>query len=115
VSRPCPACGAAEARPFAEKNAYRVVRCGRCATLYTSDAVQKAYDDLYAEENPHYPPFLRKRLDDIVAGFAPSRRTGRLLEVGFEEHRGRRAVKRSINRVLSALRLGDSLKVSARK
>jgi 2-polyprenyl-3-methyl-5-hydroxy-6-metoxy-1,4-benzoquinol methylase len=83
VSRPCPSCGAAEARPFAEKNAHRVVRCGRCATLYTSDAVQKVYDDLYAEENPHYPPFLRKRLDDIVAGFAPSRRTGRLLEVGF--------------------------------
>ena len=83
MSRPCPGCGAAAARPFAEKNAHRVVRCGRCATLYTSDAVQKAYDDLYAEENPHYPPFLRKRLDDIVAGFAPSRRTGRLLEVGF--------------------------------
>jgi 2-polyprenyl-3-methyl-5-hydroxy-6-metoxy-1,4-benzoquinol methylase len=82
VSRPCPACGAAEPRPFAEKNAHRVVRCGRCATLYTSDAVQKVYDDLYAEENPHYPPFLTKRLEDIVAGFAPSRRTG-LLEVGF--------------------------------
>jgi SAM-dependent methyltransferase len=83
VSRPCPACGAAEPRPFAEKNTHRVVRCGRCATLYTGDAVQKMYDDLYAEENPHYPPFLTKRLDDIVAGFAPSRRTGRLLEVGF--------------------------------
>ena len=29
------------------------------------------------------PEFLAKRLDEIVAGFASSRRTGRLLDVGF--------------------------------
>ena len=37
------------------------------------------------------------------------------LNAFFEERRGRRAVKRAINRVLSALRLGDSLKISARR
>jgi uncharacterized Zn finger protein len=67
VSRPCPGCGAAEARPFAEKNAHRIVRCGRCATLYT------------------------KRIDAAYA------------------------LNAAINRVLSALRLGDSLKISARR
>jgi 2-polyprenyl-3-methyl-5-hydroxy-6-metoxy-1,4-benzoquinol methylase len=50
--------------------------------LYTTDFMQRAYDDGYAEEC-EAAPFLSKRLDDIVAGFASSRRTGRLLDVGF--------------------------------
>ena len=33
----------------------------------------------------------------------------------FEEQRGRRIIKRAVNRALSAFHLGDSLKVSARK
>jgi SAM-dependent methyltransferase len=80
--RPCPACGAREPRPFGEKNAHRLVRCGRCATLHTAEEVQKAYEDGYAEE-PEVPQFLSARLDDIVARFAPARRSGRLLDVGF--------------------------------
>ncbi len=83
MTRPCPGCGAAEARLFAEKSSHQLVRCRGCATLYTSDAVSKVYDDYYTEDNLAVPPFLAKRLDDIVAGFASSRRTGRLLDVGF--------------------------------
>src|ERR1700752_3113995 len=82
AGRACPGCGAGEARSFAEKNDHRIVRCRRCATLYTADSMEKAYEDGYVEEIAT-APFLAKRLDDIVAGFASSRRTGRLLDVGF--------------------------------
>jgi len=83
VTRPCPGCGGAETRPFAEKNGHRLVRCRRCATLFTSDAACGTYDDYYNAENLEVPQFLAKRLDDIVAAFAPARRGGRLLDVGF--------------------------------
>jgi SAM-dependent methyltransferase len=83
VSRPCPACNATDARPFAEKSSHRLVRCGRCATLYTSDVVRAGYEVYYNEGNLQLPEFLAKRFDAIVAGFASSRRTGRLLDVGF--------------------------------
>ena len=83
MTRPCPACGAAETRPFAEKNAHQLVRCRRCATLFTSEAVDNAYDDYYGDENLSVPAFVAKRLDEIVATFAASRQSGRLLDVGF--------------------------------
>lgn len=83
MTRPCPGCNASEGQPFAEKNALELVRCRRCGTLYTSAAAQKVYDDYYSAANLEVPPFLARRLDEIVAGFAASRRTGRLLDVGF--------------------------------
>lgn len=55
------------------------MRCRQCATLFTSDAVRKPYDDGYASEIEP-APFLPRRLDDIVAGFGTP---GRLLDVGF--------------------------------
>lgn len=58
------------------------MRCGRCATLYTIDGIEHAYEGGYAGE-PEPAPFLARRFDEIVARFAPSRRTGRLLDVGF--------------------------------
>jgi len=82
TTRPCPGCGTGEPRQFAEKNAHEIVRCGRCATLYTIDGVERVYDDAYASEIES-APFLSRRLDDIVAAFASSWKTGRLLDVGF--------------------------------
>lgn len=83
MTRPCPACGAGETRPFAEKHSYRLVRCRRCATLFTAEEAGNVYDDYYGETNLNVPAFVAKRLDDIVATFAPWRRSGRLLDVGF--------------------------------
>ncbi|MEA2337550.1 MAG: hypothetical protein QOE82_1557 [Thermoanaerobaculia bacterium] len=79
-ARPCPACAAHDPRPFAEKNGYRFVRCGTCATLYTHDVVESIYDDYYDASNLDVPAFLAKRIAEIVAGFG---RPGRLLDVGF--------------------------------
>jgi len=67
---------------FAEKNSHVIVLCNNCATLYVADRVQKTYDAGYAEEAAPVS-FLPKRLDNIIAGFATSRSTGRLLDVGF--------------------------------
>ena len=80
--RSCPACHASAARPFAEKNTHAIVQCAHCATLYTIDGIERAYDGAYATEYER-APFLAKRLDDIVAAFGPARRNGRLLDVGF--------------------------------
>jgi len=165
TSRTCPGCDAAEARRFGERNTHLILRCERCATLYTIDGIEHTYEGGYACE-PEAPPFLARRFDDIVARFDSSRRNGRLLDIGFgagdllgaargnagprrftaryrrhphellrrgrvtqrerldsayalnaffEEHRGRRFVKRLINRALSITRLGDSLKVFAQR
>jgi 2-polyprenyl-3-methyl-5-hydroxy-6-metoxy-1,4-benzoquinol methylase len=82
MRRTCPACDAADGRPFAEKNSHHILSCRSCATLYTSDREQKAYDGWYSDEHAS-AAFLEKRLDEIVARFASSRQTGRLLDVGF--------------------------------
>ena len=82
MSRPCPGCGASDAGRFADKDSYQLVRCRRCATLYTAEAVENAYGDRYAEA-AEPASFLAGRLDDIVAGFESLRCTGRLLDVGF--------------------------------
>lgn len=58
------------------------MRCTRCATLYTIDGIERAYDGGYVEE-PEPAPFLARRFDEIVARFESSRRNGRLLDVGF--------------------------------
>src|ERR1041385_1581513 len=73
--RSCPACHASAARPFAEKNTHAIVQCAHCATLYTIDGIERAYDGAYATEYER-APFLAKRLDDIVAAFGPARRNG---------------------------------------
>jgi len=80
IARPCPACAANDPRPFAEKNTYRIVRCGACATLYTHDVADAAYDDYYDASNLEVPAFLARRLDEIVATLGSG---GRLLDVGF--------------------------------
>jgi SAM-dependent methyltransferase len=60
--------------------------CRDCRTLYVA-AVPRSeesadYDGYYGEENLSVPDFIDRRLDEIVAGFEPYRREGRLLDVG---------------------------------
>ena len=83
MTRPCPGCGADEPRRFATKDGYTLVRCGRCATLYTTEPAGADYNDYYEEEDPGAPAFVAKRCDEIVGAFAPFRQDGRLLDVGF--------------------------------
>lgn len=88
MTRPCPACGAADGRPFGVKDAYALVRCRACATLHTADvpsseALHDTYASYYGEGNLTVPAFVEVRLDEIVGTFADFRRSKRLLDVGF--------------------------------
>jgi SAM-dependent methyltransferase len=60
--------------------------CRGCATLYTSALPDAAgaqnYDEYYDAHNLSVPDFIHLRLAEIVAGFAPYRRAGRLLDIG---------------------------------
>jgi 2-polyprenyl-3-methyl-5-hydroxy-6-metoxy-1,4-benzoquinol methylase len=83
----CPACGSACGRKRGQKNDHDVICCRRCATLYVSAVTQASIADLYAHyydhENLSVPDFIDRRLDEIVADFAPYRQTSRLLDIGF--------------------------------
>ncbi|HMQ04643.1 MAG TPA: class I SAM-dependent methyltransferase [Pyrinomonadaceae bacterium] len=41
------------------------------------------YDEYYSESNLEVPPFVHRRLVEIIGGFEPYRKTGRLLDIGF--------------------------------
>jgi SAM-dependent methyltransferase len=83
-ARACPACGAARGRGRGRKNDLEVASCDGCGTLYALSAPGAAggYDDYYDAANLSVPTFVDRRLDEIVAGFAPYRRTNRLLDIG---------------------------------
>jgi len=64
-----------------------MLSCRACRTLYTahlpnSDSAED-YDSYYCAENLSVPSFINRRLDEVVAEFAPYRKAGRLLDVGF--------------------------------
>jgi SAM-dependent methyltransferase len=64
------------------------VRCSACATLFMrelprTEVLHSVYDTYYDDSNLSAPEFVMKRLEEIVATFAPYRTTGRLLDVGF--------------------------------
>ena len=86
--RSCPACGAGERDERGLKNGLRVGACRGCGTLYARGGAGGEadascdYDAYYHEANLSVPPFIERRLDEIVGGFAPFRRTGRLLDIG---------------------------------
>jgi SAM-dependent methyltransferase len=82
--RACPACGAGGARGRGRKNDLEIASCEGCGTLYALSAPGAGgdYDDYYDEANLSVPPFVERRLDEIVAGFAPFRKGNRLLDVG---------------------------------
>jgi SAM-dependent methyltransferase len=86
-ARPCPACEADAPVYRGLKSGFDVISCTRCRTLYTAhlpaeDAAED-YDSYYCEQNLSVPAFINERLDQIIAQFAPYRRNGRLLDVGF--------------------------------
>ena len=86
--RCCPACGAGECDERGLKNGLRVGACRGCGTLYARGAggggAEEScdYDAYYHEANLSVPPFIERRLDEIIADFAPFRRTNRLLDIG---------------------------------
>ena len=84
--RSCPACDARGSRSIGEKNGFEIQRCPSCSTLFTAELPPPSaghdYDAYYHEGNLQVPGFVRTRLDEVVAGFEPERRTGRWLDVG---------------------------------
>src|ERR1700749_175386 len=86
ASRACPACGAAGAERVGEKDGFPMSRCRACGTLYVARlpgaSESEDYDSYYGEENLAVPEFINRRLDEIIAGFAPYKRGGRLLDLG---------------------------------
>jgi SAM-dependent methyltransferase len=84
AARACPACGAARGAARGRKNDLEVASCAACGTLYALSAPGAAggYDDYYDAANLSVPTFIDRRLDEIVAGFAPYRRANRLLDIG---------------------------------
>jgi SAM-dependent methyltransferase len=84
AARACPACGAGRGRGRGRKNDLEVASCAACGTLYALSAPGAGgdYDDYYDAANLSVPTFVDRRLDEIVAGFAPYRRANRLLDIG---------------------------------
>lgn len=84
--RACPACAATDARERGQKNKLLISSCCACGTLYAHYAngvgVAQDYDAYYHEANLTVPAFIDKRLDEILATFAPFRRHNRLLDIG---------------------------------
>ena len=81
----CPACHARNPRRLGRKEAFEVLSCQSCATIYTysGSSTPRDYGDYYTEENLSVPDSIHKRLDEIVAGFSGYRMHNRMLEVGF--------------------------------
>lgn len=83
--RPCPVCGATDHRPIPVRARDHLVRCGRCAMVFTGVTPTPAELAAYYGEYPvheHVSPVTLKRYDELLADFARYRRTGRMLDVG---------------------------------
>src|ERR1051325_2745159 len=80
------ACGSREGQALGVKNELELLRCRRCATLYTPYSPwyssELFYEVYYAEQSLSPPAFVQTRLEEITAGFAPYRQTNRLLDIG---------------------------------
>jgi SAM-dependent methyltransferase len=84
--RLCPGCGSGGGAPRGRKGGFELLGCRACRTLYVSAlpaaGAAENYEGYYDEGNLAVPDFIDRRLDEIVAGFEPYRRAGRLLDVG---------------------------------
>jgi SAM-dependent methyltransferase len=86
----CPICGSGRSLPFGVRDGYALLRCRACdhvavANVPTPDELDRIYER-YSYDERHLgaiPAFVSEVLDEVVATFAPYRRTGRLLDVGF--------------------------------
>jgi SAM-dependent methyltransferase len=81
--RGCPACASGVGVRRGEKDGFRFDSCRDCGTLYARRAADDCdYDTYYHDANLSVPAFIDRRLDEIVATFAPHRRANRLLDIG---------------------------------
>ena len=85
--RSCPACHSESSVHRGLKNAFILLSCQKCGTVYTEElpgsSNSEDYDDYYTHDNLSTPEFIDRRLDEIVADFARYRQANRLLEIGF--------------------------------
>lgn len=87
VTRACVACGSSKAQKLGVKNELEIVSCRRCSTIYTpySPWYSSAYFYLgyyLKPEEVDAPAFVKTRLEEITAEFAPYRQTNKLLDIG---------------------------------
>ena len=85
--RACVACGSSDARKLGTKNELDIVCCRDCQTLYTPYSPwyssQYFYLGYYLKDEEVEPPaFVKSRLEEITAEFAPYRQSNRLLDIG---------------------------------
>ena len=82
----CVACGSKEAQSLGVKNELELVRCRKCATVYTPYSPWYSseffYERYYPEQSLSPPAFVQTRLEEITAGFASYRQENRLLDIG---------------------------------
>lgn len=85
--RQCPACMSTRRTFVGEKNAFFIYSCVQCRSLYTgnlpSAEEEQDYDQYYSISNLSVPQFVKERVEEIVKGFSPYRRTNNLLDIGF--------------------------------
>jgi len=86
--RKCPACGSTKGRKRGPKHNFEMmITCEACGTLYVErlpDVTEAMdYDAYYTSSNLSVSDFVKKRVEEIVGGFAGYRQTNRLLEIGF--------------------------------
>jgi len=86
----CPICRSVDIRDLGIANGYPFALCASCghsftARVPTEDELRAIYDEYsYRPETLEtMPPVIVRRNQEIVATFAPWRRSGRLLDVGF--------------------------------
>jgi len=87
TTRPCVACGASAGDKLGVKNELEIVSCRSCQTIYTPYSPwyssQYFYLGYYLKaEEVDTPAFVKKRLEEITADFAPYRQTNKLLDIG---------------------------------
>lgn len=87
TTRACVACSSTSAQKLGVKNELEIVCCIACGTIYTPYSPwyssQYFYLGYYLKDDEiETPPFVQQRLEEIVAEFAPYRKTNRLLDLG---------------------------------
>ena len=82
VDRSCPGCRSQSATPMGTKDGYKVVKCGRCGSLYNLALPEQTalYEDHYVDEI--LPELVHRRCREIVTTFEEFRKIGSLLDVG---------------------------------
>ena len=77
--RECPACLSRSRRPAGLAGGFSLFRCSSCHTLYTGTILGSAaealdYSRYYHEGNLAVPPFVERRLGEVVGDFEKYRR-----------------------------------------